>query len=201
MRRIGILYAGAFFHFRTFSESKFAQFIDKIIYMPELLPQDLTGLEVLLIPSQLPLNLLEHHKMTIREFGSKGGVVVAMGPQPSQLIPNTEWIDTETNYWWWLDKSQESGLILDTPDYSLFDYISMADATWHQHGYFKPINNVISLISKEEEGTIFYVDKTIEFGTWIVTCLDPEYHFGSYFMPATEKFLEGFLPWLAYGEV
>ncbi|GAX46472.1 hypothetical protein [Pseudolactococcus reticulitermitis] len=201
MRKIGVLYAGAFFHFRAFSEGKFAQFIHQIIYLPELTPQDLKDLDILWVPSQLPLNLLDRHQATIRAFAASGGIVVAMGPQPNDLIPNTAWIDRETNFWWWLDSSQSSGLKLDTPDYPLFDYITLADATWHQHGFFKPLNQVTSLISKENEGTIFYLDKTPEFGTWLVTCLDPEYHFGSYFMPATEKFLEGFLPWLAYGEI
>lgn len=37
-------------------------------------------------------------------------------------------------------------------------------------------------------------------GRWIVTTLDPDYHFGSYFMPATERFLEGFFPYLASGK-
>lgn len=32
---------------------------------------------------------------------------------------------------------------------------------------------------------------------WSWTSLDPMYHFGSYFMPATERFLDGLLPWLA----
>jgi hypothetical protein len=30
-----------------------------------------------------------------------------------------------------------------------------------------------------------------------VSTLDPLSHFGSHFMPATERFLDGFLPWLA----
>ncbi|MDF2725451.1 MAG: hypothetical protein K0Q59_5128, partial [Paenibacillus sp.] len=38
-------------------------------------------------------------------------------------------------------------------------------------------------------------------GTLLLTTLDPEYHFGSYFMPATERFLDGFLSWLAYGQI
>lgn len=31
-------------------------------------------------------------------------------------------------------------------------------------------------------------------GRWIVTTLDPDYHFGSYFMPATESFFGRILP-------
>ena len=38
-------------------------------------------------------------------------------------------------------------------------------------------------------------------GTWVVMTLDPDFHFGSYFMPATERFLDGFFPWLAEGKM
>jgi len=33
-------------------------------------------------------------------------------------------------------------------------------------------------------------------GQMILTTLDPFYHHGSHFMPATTRFLDGFLPWL-----
>ncbi len=45
-----------------------------------------------------------------------------------------------------------------------------------------------------------YDQKLATGGRWIVTTLDPDYHFGSYFMPATERFLEGFFPFLASGK-
>ncbi len=31
---------------------------------------------------------------------------------------------------------------------------------------------------------------------YVITCLDPIGHVGSYFMAATERFLDGFLPWV-----
>ena len=40
-----------------------------------------------------------------------------------------------------------------------------------------------------------YLDRVTTPGTLLVTTLDPTYHDGSYFMPATERFLDGFLPW------
>lgn len=53
----------------------------------------------------------------------------------------------------------------------------------------------------KDGGSLMYVDKVSTNGTWIVTTLDPDFHFGSYFMPATEHFLMGFIPWLASGEI
>jgi hypothetical protein len=41
-----------------------------------------------------------------------------------------------------------------------------------------------------------YLDRVSSNGTLLMTTLDPTYHYGSYFMPATERFLDGFLPWV-----
>ena len=43
---------------------------------------------------------------------------------------------------------------------------------------------------------MLHIDRVSTSGTLLVTSLDPMYHFGSYFMPATERFLDGFLPWV-----
>ncbi|GAK08176.1 hypothetical protein [Geomicrobium sp. JCM 19038] len=90
---------------------------------------------------------------------------------------------------------------LQQPEHDLFTYISLEDATWHQHGVFWPSQEADKLITTEDGGAVLYIDKTSTKGTWIVTTLDPDYHFGSYFMPATERFLNGFLPWLTHGKI
>jgi hypothetical protein len=53
-----------------------------------------------------------------------------------------------------------------------------------------------TLVATEDGGSVLYVDKVTTPGTMVVTSLDPMYHFGSYFMSATERFLDGFLPWV-----
>jgi len=44
---------------------------------------------------------------------------------------------------------------------------------------------------------LLYVDRVSTPGTLVVATLDPLSHYGSHFMPATERFLDGFLPWAA----
>src|SRR5262249_51191465 len=51
-------------------------------------------------------------------------------------------------------------------------------------------------ISTDDGGAVLYLDRVSSRGTMLVTSLDPLYHYGSYFMPATERFLDGFLPWV-----
>ena len=64
-----------------------------------------------------------------------------------------------------------------------------------------PSADVTTLITKEDNGTVLYIDDVSTKGTWIVTTLDPDYHFGSYFMPAAERFLEALFPWLSFGKI
>lgn len=201
MRTIAVIYSGNGPHHRTFNEPKYRQYIQELIYLPEFQNTSLEGYDVLIVPSQLNERLLLESKGKIYDFAQGGGIVVAFGPQPWEWIPNQKWEDRETNFWWWLEKGATSGLVLTAPDYDLFNYITLSDATWHQHGVFWPIEGTNNLISTEDGGAVLYVDKVSTQGTWIITTLDPEYHFGSYFMPAAERFLDGFLPWLANGEV
>ncbi|MCM3359038.1 MAG: hypothetical protein ABS939_22180 [Psychrobacillus sp.] len=201
MRKIAVIYSGHAPHHRTFNEPKYKQYIDRLIYFPDFQNDSLEGIDVLFVPSQLNEHLLMASKEKIHAFANAGGIVVAFGPQPWEWLPNQKWEERETNFWWWLEKDANSGLVLADPEYDLFNYITLRDATWHQHGVFWPVEGSHKLITTEDGGAVLYVDKVSTNGTWIITTLDPDYHYGSYFMPATERFLDGFLPWLAKGNI
>lgn len=201
MRKIAALYGGSSQHFRSLNEPKYRRYYEKLIYLPDLERTSLDEFDALVVPSQLHMGLVMKSRDKIREFSERGGIVVAFGPQPREWIPGQNWELRPTNFWWWLDKNARSGLVLQKPDYDLFSYITLEDATWHQHGVYWPPEGAEVLISTEDGGAVLYVDKVSTAGTWIVTTLDPDFHFGSYFMPATERFLDGFLPWLAEGNV
>lgn len=201
MRKIAVLYSGSSVHQRTFYEPKFQPYIAEHIYLPNLQHTKLDGFDVLYVPSQLNERLLLAAKQKIINFSEQGGIVVAFGPQPWSWIPNQKWEDRPTNFWWWLEENPSSGLHLVHPDYSLFQVITLADATWHHHGVFWPREGCQVLIETDDGGAMMYVDKVSTKGTWIVMTIDPDYHYGSYFMPAAEKFLNGFIPWLAEGKI
>lgn len=201
MRKIAVIYSGNASHYRTFNEPKYSQYLAELIYFPNFLETSINHFDVLLVPSQMNETLLLQAKEKIHAFAEQGGIVVAFGPQPWEWLPNQKWEERETNFWWWLEKGAKSGLVLSAPENDLFNYITLSDATWHQHGVFWPIAGSETLIATEDGGSVMYLDKVSTGGTWIITTLDPDYHFGSYFMPATERFLDGFLPWLANGEI
>lgn len=201
MRKIAVVYGGSSQHHRTFNEPKYNKFIDRLIYLPDLLTESLEEIDVLLMPSQLHMGLVVQATNKIHAFAENGGVVVSFGPQPQEWIPGQKWGFRPTNFWWWLDKNASSGLVLEKPEHDMFTYLSLEAATWHYHGVFDPPEGAQTLISADGGGAILYVDTTSTTGAWIVTTLDPEYHYGSYFMPATEVFLDGFFPWLAHGKL
>ena len=200
MRKIAVIYSGHAPHYRTFHEPKYAQYIEKLIYFPEFEDTDLTPFDVLIVPSQLNSNLLLKNAQKIREFADNGTIVVALGPQPWEWLPNQNWEDRPTNFWWWLEENANSGLVTKNADHEFFKYITLEDSTWHQHGVFWPAEHATSLIATEDGGSVLYIDEHSTKGTWIITTLDPDYHYGSYFMPATERFLDGLFPWLYRGE-
>lgn len=199
MRKIAVLYSGNSHQHRTFHEPKYNRYIHRIIYLPELAPASLDDIDVLIVPSQLHQGMVSKHLPLILSVAERGGAIAALGAQSKPWFPGHNWEYRPTNFWWWLEKDAKSGLVLKNPEHDLFRYITLADATWHYHGVFFPPEGTDVLIAVENDGAIFYIDQVSTPGTLIMTTLDPEYHFGSYFMPATERFLNGFLPWLAEG--
>ncbi|CAH1689733.1 hypothetical protein CHELA1G11_20547 [Hyphomicrobiales bacterium] len=101
-----------------------------------------------------------------------------------------------TNWWWWLTQGADLGVQAANTDHSLFRYLAEEDLTWHLHGWFDPPEGVTVLAVNEAGKPILYVDDVSTNGRLIVTSLDPLFHHGSHFMPATTRFLKGFLPWM-----
>ena len=78
----------------------------------------------------------------------------------------------------------------------LFRRLGPRDVAWHLHGFFDPPPGAEVLVTDGEGRAILYIDEVTTRGRLIVTSLDPFYHHGHHFMPATTRFLDGFLPWL-----
>ncbi|WP_040952249.1 hypothetical protein [Gorillibacterium massiliense] len=201
MRRIAVLYAGSSHQHRTFTDPKYKPYIEEMVYLPKLTENDLERFDILIVPSQIHQGMITRHMHAIQSFLQQGKIAVALGAQPNPWFSGHRWEFRPTNFWWWREPEAKSGLVLTKPEHDLFNYIQLEDATWHYHGVFFPEHEVESLIKIENDGSILYVDKKSTSGTLILTTLDPEYHYGSYFMPATERFLNGFLPWLANGKI
>ncbi len=212
MRRVLAVYGGSAAHHRALHEPKYAKWLVGTVYLPDLPEVDLPEYDVLLVPERLHAGKLHAARPRMLEALEHGRTVVVFGEQsvygehPRGWLPGIDWAHTPTNYWWWLDRTATSGLHAHLPQHDLWRYLGLEDATWHHHGVLQPPEGAQVLVTHDEPdvtggGAVLYVDEVSTPGTLVVTTLDPMSHFGSYFMPATERFLDGFLPWLAEGEL
>ena len=202
MRKIAVFYGGSYQNHYMFKESEFHVFFDALIPLRSFANTSLDEFDVLVVPAWSHMKMLEQNIDKIRAFADAGKIVVTFGPQHIDWLPNATWENRPTNFWWWLDPNAESGLRLTSPEHSLFkQYITLEDATWHQHGVYHPAAHSEVLVSQEDGAAVLYVDRHSSAGLWINMTLDPDFHVGMHFMPAAERFLRGFLPWLKQGDV
>lgn len=196
-KRLAAVYGGTPFQNRTLNEPKYRKHIDEIIYLLDLPTVDLSQYDAVIIPDRMHPDRLMEGQEGILRYLDQGGTVIAFGEQPTPLLPGVDWEYRPTNFWWWLEPNARSGLVLRKPEHSLFNYLTLADCTWHQHGVFTPPEGAETLVAMDDGGVVMYMDEVSTPGRLLVTCLDPIAHYGSYFMPATERFLDGFLPWVS----
>lgn len=194
---IAALDAGTYYHHRTFHTPELMPYFDRHLYLPELDDAALAGCDALIVSCRTNPDLLVPHRERFARFLAAGKTLVAMGETGAhRWLDGVRWTDCEVNFWWWKTPGADSGLRLAQPAHPLFSHLTLADATWHQHGTFTPPPGARSLIDKAGAGSVLYEDRHSTPGRLIVTSLDPMYHHGSYFMPAASRFLRGFLPWL-----
>ena len=204
-RRVVSVYGGSSSHHRALNEPKYAKWLAGTAYLPDIPEVGLPDHDVVLVPERLHRGKLHGARPRLLESLEAGHTVVVFGEQsvyaehPRDWLPGIDWTHTPTNYWWWLDREATSGLHAHLPDHDLWRRLSLADATWHHHGVLQAPEGAEVLITHDDGGAVLYVDRVSSPGTLVVAALDPMSHFGSYFMPATERFLDGFLPWLAEG--
>jgi hypothetical protein len=194
------VYGGSAQHHRTLTEQKYAQYLTGgLIYLPELADTDLTAYRGLLIPERLHRGLLTRATDRISELLDAGGTVIAFsGGEPiPEFLPGVRWQHRPTNYWWWLQPGTDLGVRLAAGAHPLWQRLTLRDCTWHYHGVLQPPDGAQVLVELTTGEALLYVDQVSTPGTIVVSTLDPISHYGGYFMPATERFLDGFLPWVA----
>ncbi|PHS70710.1 MAG: hypothetical protein COB23_03285 [Methylophaga sp.] len=194
---IAAIDAGTSYHHVALNDERWAHMIDERWYLPDLDQYDFSHVDVIIATCRSNPDLLSPHKVRFQEFLDEGGTIVAFaGTDPAQWLPNIESKSVSTNYWWWLEADPQSELEIASPKHPLFDALSLTEMTWHHHTRFIPPEGAVSLINHNDGSSVFYEDKISTRGRLLITGLDPFFHHGSYFMPATTRFLEKFLPWL-----
>ena len=191
------IHPGAYYHIESFEAPRYAGYFDALVRPEELPETDLSAFKVVIIPCRTPADRMMPHRAQLEAYLDGGGTIVATGESESQLfLPGITFTPQPTNFWWWLTPGADLGVRIAAPAHDLFRRLEQRDVTWHLHGWFDPPEGVEVLAVNGEGKPILYVDEVTTRGRMVVTSLDPFYHHGSHFMPATTRFLDGFLPWI-----
>ncbi len=201
---LAAVYSGSAQHHRALTRPAYARHLGGgLVYLPELADTDLTGYDGLIIPERMHRGLLCAAADRVMELLDGGGTVISFsGGEPvPEFLPGVAWEHRPTNFWWWLEPGADLGLHTPSPRHALFDHLTIRDCTWHYHGVLDPPDGAEVLLALPTGEALLYVDRVSTAGTIVVATLDPMSHYGSHFMPATERFLDGFLPWAALATV
>jgi|GEM_PF-137807 len=199
-RGLAAVYGGSSHHHRALTTDKYAEHLTGgLLYLPELAETDLTGYDGIIIPERIHRGLLDAAAPRIMELLDAGGTVVSFsGGEPlPDFLPGVRWEHRPTNYWWWLEPGADLGMSTPNPEHSFFTHLGVGDCTWHYHGAVQPPPGADVLLTLPDGDVLAYVDQVSTAGTMVIATLDPMSHYGAYFMPATERFLDGFMPWIA----
>jgi hypothetical protein len=196
--RIAVIDGGTYYHHRALFGERYRGYFAEVIYVRDLWNTPLAHFDAVVFPDRLHPGPLVAARERIAEYLAAGGTVAAFGESQSHLwLPGLTWSPRPTNFWWWKTPGARLPLYAATQEHSLFRHLTIPEATWHVHGVFTPPSGAIPLIGLEGDGALLYEDTVTTPGRMVISSLDPFYHYGSYFMPVTERFLHGFLEWLA----
>ncbi|MER2534148.1 MAG: hypothetical protein ABTQ31_03185 [Rhizobiaceae bacterium] len=178
-------------------EGRYRDLFDTVTRPEELPDVPLDDFDAIIVLCRTPAYRMELHAALLRAYLDGGGTVIAMGESHSERwLPGIVFEPCETNFWWWLDPRGDLGVRVAAPDHPLFQRLGQRDLTWHLHGFFTPPAGAQVLAVGPGDKPILYVDEVSTGGRMVVTSLDPFFHHGHHFMPATTHFLDGFLPWV-----
>lgn len=200
---LAVIDGGTFYHRTALHGPRYRDCFDRTIYLRDLTPQALDGVTVLIVPDRINPSVLRSHRQMLVDFAESGRTLIVFGENEAHTwLPGVHWSSRPTNFWWWLEKGAEPQNRLVAPGHELFSAVSFQNTIWHFHGVLTPPAGAEPLIDvpadpegRDSGGALLYDDRVTTKGRLIVSTLDPFYHHGSNFMPATTALLDQFLPW------
>lgn len=197
MTTIAATDGGNYYHHETWHKQPFNQYIDQLIYLPELAETDLTPFDAVIVSCRSNPKFVTPLASKWLDYLNQGGTLVVFADSAVESwLPNIRFHQHEVNYWWWLEKNAKHDIQPKNQHHSLYQYLDHKAMTWHYHGTYTPPQDAEVLLQHPDGSAVLFDDRASYPGRLIVTSLDPEFHHGSHFMPSATAFLHGFLPWL-----
>ncbi|WP_196260811.1 hypothetical protein [Pelagibacterium limicola] len=191
------VHPGTYYHIESLEGPRYGGYFDEFVRPEDLGDVELDDFDVVLVPCRTPADRMAKNSAQLRAYLDKGGTIIATGESDSHLwLPGIRFTPQPTNFWWWLTPGADLGVRIADPNHPLFARLAQRDITWHLHGWFDAPDGAEVLAVNDDGKPILYIDGVTTKGRMVVTSLDPFYHHGSHFMPATTRFLDGFLPWM-----
>lgn len=200
---LAVIDAGLAYQRRTLADFASADLFSERFALRDLNQADLSSQAALLIPCRTPGHRLARHKDFLADYVRQGGLLVVMGEtNPDLFLEDLAFTPEPTNFWWWREPGMDLGVHIDSQSHPILADVRQQDCAWHVHGTLSvPEGGQVLLswhpapaVSPTGGAGALMVDYPLGEGRVIVTSLDPIYHHGSGFMPATTRFLMRFLP-------
>lgn len=200
--RIVALEGGTYYQHFGLRDPRTAPFLAGRAYLPHLADADLAGADTVLVTDRLRPDLLRANRDVLLAVAERGDTLVILGENAAHTwVPGVDYTFRPINFWWWLEGGDD-GVRLAAPGHPAWAFFRPEDMHWHYHGFFTPPPGAVSLVDVEEGGVIvgsaLYVDEVSTPGRLIVTTMDPVFHHGGNFMPASSTFLANLLRWLIH---
>ena len=193
------VHPGTYYHIESLEGSRYRGMFDALARPEDLGDIDLGAFDAILVPCRTPASRMTPHKRLLADFLDAGGYrhrnrrerepVLAAGYQ--LFAAGHQFLVVAGR------RAPISGCASSSPSIRCSKRIEQGDLTWHLHGWFEAPEGAEVLAVNGDGKPIFYIgrgdDRRPDDSDHASI---PFYHHGSHFMPATTRFLDGFLPWL-----
>lgn len=199
-KKIGYVCSG--FDAQLISYDDYADYIDDMLYLRELDRYRLDDYGAIVIPDFSDEGLLRRHADRINAYLAGGGFLIVFEPARIDrwlTAVKVTWFDRRTVDWkWWMKPGGRLEVYQPEPRHGMAEAIPLADMSWHFMGAYEFVEGATPILNiDDDEGCLMFDIRLPSGGRLIASTLDPHWHNGHRFMPATTRFLDGFYPWLS----
>ncbi|ADK81818.1 hypothetical protein [Sediminispirochaeta smaragdinae] len=198
---IGVIYSGLHFHYNLFTRPEYEDM--ELLYIRRLPRLDLNRYRLIIIPRESNQEMLYAQREKLIRYLEAGGTILSFGEVILPWMPGLIWNKDlpQVCYPKDADKAYKPGevytdnLLIEKPEHSLFEGLSMEDLKWHYHGVFAPQPGQEILLSNGQGKAVILLDEASFKGRLLATTLDPEEHAGFGEVKITERFLARCMAW------